>query len=165
MIMAIKKIMIDKDTANKKLVVVRSFDAPVAQVWNAWTQSELLDLWWAPRPWKAETKRMDFREGGSWLYCMAGPQGERSWCIVDFKKIDPVKNFTSSACFCDESGNKNPDFPSMDWKNEFSGTGAETKVRVEISFPTEADFEMIIKMGFEAGFTAGLNNLDELLSK
>ncbi len=37
---------------NKQLKITRDFDAPVKQVWNAWTQSELLDQWWAPKPWK-----------------------------------------------------------------------------------------------------------------
>ena len=52
----------------------------------------------------------------------------------------------------------------MSWKNEFHATAAGTKVIVEISFETEADLEKIIELGFEAGFTAALGNLDELLA-
>ena len=62
-----KETLYTKDVANNKMTVVRQFDAPVEQVWRAWTESELLDQWWAPLPWKAKTKKMDFREGGSWL--------------------------------------------------------------------------------------------------
>ena len=40
-----------------------------------------------------------------------------------------------------------------------------TKVEVEITFAKTADLEKIIEMGFEAGFKAGLENLDELLEK
>ena len=43
--------------------------------------------------------------------------------------------------------------------------GSETLVDVEISFTREADMEKIIAMGFEAGFTMALGNLDELLAK
>jgi uncharacterized protein YndB with AHSA1/START domain len=64
---ATKETIYSKDASNKKLKVEREFDAPVAQVWNAWTQPELLDQWWAPKPWKANTKSMDFREGGRWF--------------------------------------------------------------------------------------------------
>ena len=66
---------ISKDAAARQLTVVREFQAPVEQVWKAWTEPSLLDEWWAPRPWKAITKRMDFQPGGTWLYVMAGPNG------------------------------------------------------------------------------------------
>ena len=49
-----------RDLTNKQLVVEREFDAPVALVWRAWTESNLLDQWWAPKPWKAETKKNGF---------------------------------------------------------------------------------------------------------
>ena len=87
-----KQTLVSKDLANKKLVVVREFDAPLEQVWKAWTESDLLDKWWAPKPWKAESKTMDFSEGGSWLYCMVGPEGPGSWCRADFKTINKHKS-------------------------------------------------------------------------
>ena len=70
--MSNKQTTISKDAANKKLIVVREFDAPLEEVWKAWTEKDLLDQWWAPKPWKAKTKTMDFREGGIWLYSMVG---------------------------------------------------------------------------------------------
>ena len=74
-----KETQISKDVQNKKLRIVRAFDAPVADVWRAWTESDLLNSWWAPKPWKAKTKTMNFREGGFWLYCMEGPDGTQHW--------------------------------------------------------------------------------------
>jgi uncharacterized protein YndB with AHSA1/START domain len=154
-----------KDLKNRKVTINREFDAPVELVWKAWTQSELLDQWWAPRPWAAKTKSMQFREGGSWLYMMMGPDGNGMWNIVEFTAIQKQKSFQATASFCDENGIKNPEFPIMYWKNVFRDMGSETLVEVEISFDKEADMEKIIAMGFEAGFTAALNNLDELLAK
>jgi PhnB protein len=152
-----------KDLENKKLTVVRPFDAPLEQVWEAWTTGDILDLWWAPKPYKAETKTMDFREGGRWLYCMIGPKGDRTWCRVDYKTITPHRSITSTAMFCDESGQENPDFPRMYWKKEFSQTPSGTVVTIKITFDKTADMETIIKMGFQEGFTAGLGNLDQYL--
>jgi uncharacterized protein YndB with AHSA1/START domain len=160
-----KQAVFTKDAANKKMVIVREFDASPKQVWEAWTTSSLLDMWWAPKPWKARTKTMDFREGGRWLYCMEGPDGSKTWVCVDYKTIDLHKNFTAVDFFCDENGNNNQDFPGMHWKNEFTETDTGTKVTVEITFSNGADFEKILQMGFEAGFTAALGNLDELLEK
>jgi len=161
--MSNKQTTISKDAANKKIVVVREFDAPVEEVWKAWTESSLLDMWWAPRPWKAKTKSMDFREGGRWLYSMVGPDGQDSWCRVDYKSIVQNKSFTAEDAFCDENGNPSNEFPSMQWKNEFSATGTGTKVEVEITFDKKEDMDKIVEMGFEEGFTAAHGNLDELL--
>ena len=133
----IKQTSITKDASNKKLVVTREFDAPVDQVWKAWTDSELLDQWWAPKPWKAETKNMDFREGGSWLYAMVGPDGAKEWCKADYYKISAPKRFTCADYFCDENGNKKTDFPTMEWENTFSASGSGTLVRIELTFETE----------------------------
>lgn len=154
---------IKKDLKNRKLTVLREFDAPVELVWRAWTESLLLDQWWAPRPWKAITKSFSFWNGGSWLYAMTGPDGTAVWCLVEFSGINQGKSFQAKSSFCDENGKINPEFPVMYWKNVFKGMGSETLVEVEISFTAEADMEKIIAMGFEAGFTMGLGNLDELL--
>lgn len=160
-----KETIYRKDTANKKMFVTREFDAPVDDVWKAWTDSNILDQWWAPKPWKARTKSMDFREGGTWLYYMEGPEGEKSWCRVDFKKIVPLKSYEGLDAFCDEKGNITNDFPSMDWKVVFILQGNQTKVEVEITFASEADIEKIMELGFEEGFKAAHQNLDELLAK
>ena len=160
-----KETVLTKDLANKKLIVVREFDAPLDQVWRAWTESALLDQWWAPKPWKAQTKTMDFKEGGFWLYQMVGPDGTGSWCRADFKKVDAPDSFSAVDNFCDESGKVDTNFPAMYWTNVFSKTADGTTVKVEISFDTEAGLEKILELGFEEGFTAALGNLDELLAK
>jgi uncharacterized protein YndB with AHSA1/START domain len=162
-----------KDLKNRKIRINREFDAPVELVWKAWTQSELLDQWWAPRPFAAKTKSMQFKEGGSWLYTMigpdgkgiTGPDGKSIWSLVEFTEINRLKSFQATHSFSDENGTKNPEFHDSHWKNVFHDMGPETLVEVEISFDREADMEKLIAMGFEAGFTAALGNLDELLAK
>src|ERR1700744_6381499 len=152
-----------KDLANKKMHVTRSFDAPVDKVWRAWTESEILDKWWAPKPWRAETKSMDFSNGGLWLYAMVSPEGEKHWCRVDIKSADPGKGFSSKSGFCDEDGNLSDAAPVMHWDVEFIATATGTNVEIDITFDSEADLEKIVQMGFQQGFTMGLGNLDELL--
>jgi len=156
---------VTKDLAGNKLVVVREFDAPVDQVWAAWTQSDILDQWWAPRPYKARTKTMNFREEGFWIYSMVGPDGTVMWCRTDYKTIDPGKSFTATDAFCDEAGNVSTEFPRMQWLTRFSSTPTGTRVVVEINFSSTADLEKILEMGFEEGFKAALGNLEELLEK
>ena len=162
--MNLHETLISKDASGSKLIVTRDFNAPLAKTWRAFTDSSLTDQWWAPRPWKTETKSMDFRPGGVWLYAMVGPQGEKHWCRVDIKEIDPEKSFKVQDYFCDEQGNPNNDLPKMQWFAQFSPTDTGTHLTIEISFESEADLEKIVQMGFKEGFTMALGNLDELLA-
>ena len=157
-------LQIKRDLQNKKLNVVRHFDAPVDHVWRAWTESELLDQWWAPKPYHTETKTMQFKPGGFWLYAMVGPDASKMWCKFEYTSINPQKTFEGFDMFCDENGNKNPEFPSMTWHNEFQPIADGTKVIVNISFPSDEAMNKILEMGLEEGFSAALVNLDELLA-
>lgn len=160
-----KETIFTQDLTNKKIKVIREFDAPVEQVWKAWTKSELLDQWWAPKPWKANTLSMDFRDGGVWLYYMEGPDATRHYCRADYKSIKTNKSYKCLDAFCDEKGNINTEFPRMEWMVEFNKTNAGTTVEIEITFDSTEDLEKIIEMGFKEGFAAAHNNLDELLAK
>lgn len=159
-----KETIYSQDLANNKIKVVREFDAPIEKVWKAWTDSSILDQWWAPKPWKAVTTKMDFREGGTWLYYMQGPDGTQSYCRADFKKIVPNKMYVGDDAFCDEKGNLNNEFPVMHWKVDFSKAGTGTKVEVEITYDSQADMEKIMELGFKEGFSSAHTNLDELLA-
>lgn len=154
-----------KDLEHNKMFVTREFAAPIEKVWQAWTDSEILDQWWAPKPWKAKTKIMDFREGGYWLYSMIGPDGTESWCKAFIKKIELLKSFDGEDCFCDENGVKNDALPAMLWDNQFSSSEIGTKVSIEITFESKEALLKIIEMGFEQGFTMAHENLDEILAK
>lgn len=159
--MAKNEAVFTKDTDNKKITIVRAFKAPLQNVWNAWTQSDILDQWWAPKPWKAGTKSMDFREGGQWFYYMEGPDGERHYCLFNYKEIVPKKFYSGSDSFCDKDGNPTNEFPNMNWKVQFEEDGDETVVTAVVTYATVEDMETIIKMGFQEGFTMATNNLDE----
>ncbi len=153
------------DKSNKKIKVTREFAATLKQVWRAWTEAQLLDQWWAPKPWKAQTKSMDFREGGRWMYYMEGPDGSRHYCRADYETIVPNKSYTGLDAFCDENGNIDNSFPRMHWSGVFTESGKGTKVEIVITFPSLEDMEKIIEMGFREGFAAAHTNLDELLAK
>lgn len=37
---------------NKTIHIKREFNANLELVWQAWTTAELLDQWWAPKPYQ-----------------------------------------------------------------------------------------------------------------
>src|SRR5215468_7724885 len=52
------------DKATKTVLITREFTADLSLVWDAFTKQEILDQWWAPKPWASKTKFMDFKVGG-----------------------------------------------------------------------------------------------------
>jgi len=154
-----------KEVASKKINVVKDLDADIKKVWAAYTDRKTLDRWWAPKPWRAETKELDFKEGGHWLYAMVGPNGEHQWAKMDFEQIREPYQFTAIDSFTDEKGTRDKNMPSMHWSNSFEKKGDGTRLTVEIIFDKEEDMKKILDTGFEQGFQMGLENLDELLSK
>ena len=149
---------------NNTITVKREFAAELPLVWDAYTKSELLDQWWAPKPWKARTKTMDFREGGYWHYAMVGPEGEEHWAVANYKTIDPKKRFTSLDGFTDAEGVVNTEMPQSDWEVSFTPKEDVTLVENLITFDDLAQLETTIQMGFKEGLTAAMENLDQLLA-
>jgi uncharacterized protein YndB with AHSA1/START domain len=154
----------EKDITAKKIHVVREFNAPVEAVWKAWTDPAMLEKWWGPKPWVAITKSMDFTVGGVWLYSMVGPDGQKHWSHVKFTAIEDGSRFATDTVFCDENGTVAPGASVGHWDNKFVALGDKTKVVVDLSFDDEATIKMMVQMGFESGFTMGLNQLEELLT-
>lgn len=149
---------------NNTINVKREFAAGLQLVWDAWTKPELLDQWWAPKPYQTRTVSMDFREGGMWLYYMESPQGEKHYCLNHYKKIVPLKNFSGLDAFCDEKGNVNTEFPRTVWNNTFIEKSNDiTTVSIVAQYEKLEDLEKIISLGFKEGFTMALGNLDQYL--
>ncbi|MDO6388700.1 SRPBCC domain-containing protein [Pontibacter sp. BT731] len=149
---------------NKTITVKREFAAELPLVWDAYTKSEILDQWWAPKPWKARTKTMDFREGGHWHYAMVGPEGEEHWALANYKSIDPKKRFTALDGFADAEGVVNPEMPQSKWEVSFTPKDEVTLVENLIVFDDLAQLETTIQMGFKEGLTMAMEGLDALLA-
>jgi len=152
------------DKEKNTITVKREFAANRKLVWDCHTKSELLDKWFAPKPFTTKSKSMDFREGGRWFYYMQGHEDVRHYCRVDYKSNTPNKLFTGDDVFCDEKGNISTELPTMHWEVRFNPIAYGTRVEIEINLDSEADMEKIVEMGFKEGFAAAHNNLDELLS-
>lgn len=154
-----------KDLERGTLRVERHFDATPEKVWKAHTESELLGQWWAPKPWKAVTVSLDFREGGRWLYYMLGPEGERHYCVQEYESIEAGKSFAGADFFSDEEGNQKNDMPVSHWKTEFFPEGEGTKLVSSITYPSGSDLEKILSMGMQEGYTMALGQLEALLAE
>jgi len=151
------------DKATKTIHITREFAADLDLVWDAFTKAEILDQWTAPKPWKARTKEMDFREGGRWLYAMVSPQDAKHWSLVEFINIQPKSSFRTKNSFSDENGNSINDAFSL-VKNSFKAGAEITTVHIEKVFDNLSTLEMMASGGFKEGTATAMGNLDEYLS-
>jgi uncharacterized protein YndB with AHSA1/START domain len=149
------------DKSTKSVFVTREFDAELSLVWDAFTKQEILDQWWAPKPYESKTKYMDFKVGGRRFYAMVSPDGQESWQIQDYTSINPKTNFKFLSVFADKD--ENPNLPGSNWDLNFSEQNGITKVSIRIHNDSLERMEKMIEMGFKEGFTMTLNELGNLL--
>jgi uncharacterized protein YndB with AHSA1/START domain len=156
-------ITFNEDFDSNSVYVMKIYKSEVSKVWDYFTQSALLDLWWAPKPWKCETKEQDFKKDGTWLYSMVGPQGERHYSLLKYGEITEHRSFDGIDAFCDENGKINEDFPQAKWLLGFTGVEEGTKVTINIHLQSQEALKQLLEMGFEEGFKTGLNQLEDIL--
>ena len=150
------------DKTAKTVFVNREFAADLSLVWDAFTKQEILDQWWAPKPWVSKTKFMNFEVGGRRFYAMVSPEGQEHWSIQKYTSISPKTNFKMLNAFADKD--ENPKMPGSDWDLNFREGAGTTKVSITIYNESLARMEEMIEMGFKEGFTMTLNYLENLLT-
>src|ERR1700759_3212223 len=151
------------DKSKKTAFINREFDADLSLVWDAFTKQEILDQWWAPKPFASRTKVMDFTVGGRRFYAMVSPEGNERWAVQKYTSITPKTNFKFFSAFADKD--ENLELPGSDWDLNFSEQNGTTTVRVSIYNESLARMEKMIEMGFSEGFKMTLNSLEELLTQ
>ena len=107
----------------RDIVITRVLDAPVEQVWKAWTDPQQVIRWWGPAGFTGCESKIDFREGGRFVLCMRAPKefqdGREFYTAGVYKKIIPMKLIEFTQGLSDKDGNAidatsmgmPPDFP------------------------------------------------------
>tara|TARA_R110000868_G_scaffold259361_5_gene517298 strand:+ start:61839 stop:62342 length:504 start_codon:yes stop_codon:yes gene_type:complete len=153
--------IVDMETNTVK--ITREYDASQDLVWEVWTNPEILDQWWSPKPWISKTKFMDFVVGGRRFFAMVSPEGQEGWLLQKYTSISPKTHFQFYNTFADKD--ENPQLPGSEWNLNFSEQNGITKVNITIYNESRSRMEKMIEMGFKEGFTSSLENLDQYLNK
>jgi uncharacterized protein YndB with AHSA1/START domain len=89
------------------VVLTRIFDAPVEEVWKAWSDAEYVRRWWGPAGFTSPSAEMDFRVGGASLVCMRAPEeygGQDMYNTWAYTRIDPHQRIEFVSNFADKEG-------------------------------------------------------------
>lgn len=105
-----KNVALAENPETRDIVITRVFDAPVEAVWKAWTDPEYLMRWWGPKGFTGCQSKIDFREGGSFLFCMRAPKefqgGQDFYTAGVYKKIVHLKLIEFTQRLADKEGNR-----------------------------------------------------------
>lgn len=152
--------------AERTLVTTKVFDAPVALVYRAWTDSAQLAKWFPPEGFTAPRCEVDPRPGGVFRVDMQAPDGPPMEGRVfpgpgQFHEVVPNERivFTMSP----ELGEGHR-LPTVRTTVRFEALGGRTRVTVEQTLPTVAEYETMAKTGMTEGIRQSLDKLAGVLS-
>ena len=81
------------------LTIERVLAAPAGNVWRCWTEPELFERWFCPKPWHVSDVTMDVRPGGEVSMTMNGPEGERFESTGVFLAVEPMHRLVTTDAF------------------------------------------------------------------
>ena len=93
------------DKTQDAVVVERTFDAPIALIWQMWTEPEHFKNWYGPKGFTIPVADMDLTIGGKRMICMSSPDGSmKMWTTGEYKEINPTTRLVYTESMCDENG-------------------------------------------------------------
>lgn len=107
---------------HKEFTITRTFQAPRALVWKAWTDPEHLAQWFGPKGWPMTVHNMDLRVGGTFHHCWRMPDGNEGWSLWKFREIVEPSKLVVVQSFSDAEGRVRPHPMMPDWPLETLST-------------------------------------------
>lgn len=142
------------------LTIERLIDAPVDTVWRAWTGH--FEQWFVPRPWTVELIAQDLRPGGRSAMVMRGPNGEEMPSEGVFLEVVPGRRIVSTDAFAAGWVPKEAFMVRIDTFAEEDGRTRYTATARHWTEDARAQHEA---MGFEAGWNAATDQLEEVVRR
>jgi len=84
--------------------ISRTFEAPRARVWAAWSDPQALAQWWGPKGSKIRVITLDFRPGGMFHYAMSYQPGHEMYGRFIFREIVAPERLVFINSFSDPNG-------------------------------------------------------------
>jgi uncharacterized protein YndB with AHSA1/START domain len=145
--------------SERELVVTRTFKAPARIVFEAWTKSELLQRWWAPKSFGVTfiSCEADVRTGGSYRFVFGHPASEQPMAFFGrYIEVTPPSRLVWTN---DESG----DGGSVTTVT-FEERGAGTLVVMHDLYSSKEALDEAVASGSTSGCGETFEQLDELLA-
>jgi uncharacterized protein YndB with AHSA1/START domain len=142
--------------------IVRTFDAPRALVWQAWTDAKMMAQWFGPRGFTSSVPEYDVRIGGKLRIVMHGPDGNDYPMKGEFVEVVAPQRLVFTNIAIDADGNH-----LLEGKTTVILTeqGSKTTVRVQSRAIGRVPMAPQMLAGMEAGWAQSIDKLGELVAK
>lgn len=153
------------ETKGRELIITREFDAPPELMFRVWSDCKHLKHWWGPREWPMDECEMDFREGGSWLYCLRGPnKGDEAWGKALYDEIQKPQKIVYRDYFTDSNGTINKNMPGSKTVLKFHEHNGITRQVSTTTYESPESLQKVLDMGMIEGMNSSMERLDEYLA-
>lgn len=143
------------------LTLDRTLDAPAAKLWRCWTEPDLLEQWFCPKPWYITGARIDLRPGGEFFTVINGPDGERFENLGVFLAVEPEHRLVTTDAF--RPGWIPGDTAFMTAHVTFEDAGAgRTRYLAQAMHWNEENLKQHEQMGFHEGWGKAADQLEDL---
>lgn len=153
------------------LSFTRVVDVPRVLVWRAWTEPELLKLWFCPLPWRTIDCKIDLRPGGIFHTTMQSPDGQEFPNVGCYLEVKPNEklvwtnallpgyrpSIVTATCGSDDA---NFMFTAM---IELADHGQGTRYTATVIHADEDGCKRHAAMGFEGGWGTALDQLVSMI--
>ena len=117
------------------LVFERTFDAPRAEVWKAFTDPEVVPRWWGPHGTTTTVAEMDVRPGGTWRYVSSAADRDDVTFYGEYLEVEPPTGFKGTFMFDvdgvgPQGGPETFTFEDIDGKTKVTSVGHMGSVEV-----------------------------------
>lgn len=147
------------DTPETTIVIVRTFAAPVAEVFEAWTDPALMQQWLAPWGCKVIEAVADVRPGGSWRVVVKPAIGGRTVTVGEYVEIVPNQRIVKTWVLKGRTPAA-ADYPTL-LTVEFRALGPDS---TELTLRQDRLLTRIDRAGNRGGWRQCFNKLDALLA-
>ena len=157
-------ISVVKDADARTMTITARFDAPIARVWQVWSDPRQLERWWGPPRYPATVTEHDLAPGGTVAYVMTGPDGDRhrGWWRV--RAVDPPHRLEVEDGVADADGSPSADKPAAVMRIALSEpAGGGTEMVITVAWAGDEGMEWMLATGTDTGMTAAVGQIDELL--
>lgn len=93
-------------TDDSTLIIERVLQASPQQVYDAWTDPEILVKWWGPEGMTTPVCEMDVRPDGAWITTMRNSEGGEHTVSGKYKTLSPPDHLVLSWGWMQEDGTR-----------------------------------------------------------
>lgn len=143
------------------LSITRRLATTVPTVWRCWTEADLFQQWYCPRPWTITDADIDPYPGGRMSFIMVGPDGERIEIVGCFLEVIAPTRLIFTDAFA-EGFIPRPNSFMTGVVDLMALDNGETEMTWTARHATAEARQNHLDMGFEAGWSAAADQLNAL---